>query len=444
MRIIKRCKILMVFCFSAIIISGCTVSGGEEPEEISGGPILFQSEIEDGSEEAVQYHTETKDSLEESMQAPAEMDPAETQDTWEKGYRLLLEQSVKEEAEADCKGAMEKIRAVYMEADKGDASNPMVGRESVSRMCMILRETQCPVAAACFHYRMENYEKMDTFLTDCQNGKEGNIVLYKINTGGGINRSQFIFDGAGMYVIDTVSAWDGENMPVVTASSYTRIKDWKYTEKGWFSYEYCVPEFPEVTEIVNGNYMFRVKPMPEEYIKIAENYLLPISYQGNNLFRLSWDEEHLEDLDYAGLYEYLYLLKNQRAFGPQRNRDGIPKEEFENLITEYLPITAEQLAKYAAFDEETQSYLWKRLGPLTYKANNFSLSIPEVTDITENADGTISVYIDAVCEPRGEDALIRHVLTMQFQDDGTVRYLRNQVLDEGPENIIEYQYRLPR
>lgn len=431
MGIRKRCKIVILLYLSVISISGCTASKQENPAS------------KEDLEETVRYPEETNEAA-GTTQYPAETDHAVTEEIWEKGYRLPLEQSVKEEAEADCKSAMEKIQSVYIEADKGDASNPILGEEAISRMCTILKETECPVAAACFHYRMENYERMDAFLTDCQNGKEGKLILYQINKGGGISRSQFIFDGIEMYVIDTVSVWNEENMPYVTASSYTRMKDWNYTEKGWFFYEYCVPEFPEVTEVVNGNYMLRVKTMPEEYIYIAENYLLPVGYQGNNLFRSDWDGEHLEDLDFNGLYEYLYSLKYQKAFGPQRNCDGIPREEFESVITEYLPVTAEELARYAVFDEEKQHYTWKRLGPLTYMANYFSASIPEVTELKENPDGTISVYIDAVCELRGDDALISHVLNLQIQENGTVRYLSNQVLKKGPENIIEYQYRLPR
>ncbi len=397
MEIRNRLKIFVLLFFVDIVISGCAASRHEEHENV-----------------------------------------------WEKGYRLPLEQAVKEEAEEDCKNAMEKIRSVYIEADKGDASNPILEEEVLSQMCTVLRETGRPVTAAGLHYRMENDDKMDAFLADCKSGKEGKLILYQMNKGGGINRSQFIFDGTEMYVIDTVSAWNEENVPYVTSTSYTRLKEWKYTEKGWFAYEYCVPQYPEVTEVVNGNYMLRVKPMPEEYIDIAEKYLIPIGYQGNNLFRSDWDAQHLEDLDYAGLYEYLYLLKYQEAFGPQRNCDGIPKEEFENLMTEYLPVTVEELTKYAAFDKEKQSYIWKRLGPLTHVATNFSASIPEVTEITGNPDGTISVFIDVVCEPRGEDALFRHALTIQIQENGAVRYLSNRILDEGTENLLEYRYRLTR
>ena len=206
----------------------------------------------------------------------------------------------------------------------------------------------------------------------------------------------------------------------------------------------CMPEFPEVTEIANGNNLLRVRPMPEEYIKMAETYLLPIGYMGNNLLRSNWDGDHLEELDYNGLYEYLYVLKNQEAMAEEAYAGGIPKEEFENLITEYLPVSAKDLAGYAVFDAEKQTYGWEHLGPVTYAANRFSSSIPEVREIKENPDGTLEVSIDAVCQAMGEDCVISHILTMQILEDGGVRYLGNRVLGDGLKQITEYQYRLPK
>ncbi len=38
--------------------------------------------------------------------------------------------------------------------------------------------------------------------------------------------------------------------------SYTRLKEWKYTDKGWFCYELCVPEPPEVSEIMDGSFQY--------------------------------------------------------------------------------------------------------------------------------------------------------------------------------------------
>lgn len=378
----------------------------------------------------------------QSVQAGESPAPVTEQEQILKGYRLPIDDAVREEAETDCKAAMEKIAPIYLDAEKGDALNPALPQEAVSQMYDALQDRGCPVIAAGCYYRMGNHEKMDAFLTDCQKGKEGSVTLYKIHTGGGINRSQFLFDGTDMYVVDTAADWSQDCRPHIASSTRTRLKSWKYTQKGWFAYEYCVPEFPEVTEIVNGNYMIRVRPMEEEYTRLAEAYLLPIGYQGNNLFRTDWDAGHMEQLDYNGLYEYLYEVKYRKAFGPQRELEGIPKKEFEDMMTGYLPVTAAQLTEYAVFDEEKQSYVWKRLGPLTYKANRFSSSIPEVVRVEENPDGTILISIDVVCVPQGDDALMRHVLTLQMQDNGEVRYLQNQVTEEPKGEITEYQYRL--
>ncbi len=48
----------------------------------------------------------------------------------------------------------------------------------------------------------------------------------------------------------------------------------------------------------------------------------------------------------------------------------------ENLILEFLPITADQIKKWAVFDSEHQTYDWERLGCLNYSPLNFGTSLP--------------------------------------------------------------------
>ena len=98
---------------------------------------------------------------------------------------------------------------------------------------------------------MENYECVERFLGDCIAGKCGFVVIYEIHDDGGIGRMRFIFDGTEMYVVSAKIIWNSNNKPGISYISYTRIKDWKYTEKGWFCYELCVPEPPEVSEIMD-------------------------------------------------------------------------------------------------------------------------------------------------------------------------------------------------
>ena len=119
------------------------------------------------------------------------------------------------------------------------------------------------------------------------------------------------------------------------------------------------------------------------------------------------------------------------------------KEEFENLIMEYLPVTAEQIREYAVFDEKNQTYYWARLGCSNYAPTFFGTSLPEVIDIKENEDGTITLTVEAVCDMViCDDAVITHELTVKFADDGSFQYLGNKILDDGIKEIPAYQYRI--
>lgn len=124
---------------------------------------------------------------------------------------------------------------------------------------------------------------------------------------------------------------------------------------------------------------------------------------------------------------------------------GLPKGEFERLIMEYLPVTAEEIQDYAAFDKEKQTYAWVRLGCFNYAPAYFGTSFPEVTDIRENEDGTVTLTVDAVCSMvLCDDAVITHELTVRFSEDGGYQYLGNKILDDGISNIPDYQYRIVR
>jgi len=183
--------------------------------------------------------------------------------------------------------------------------------------------------------------------------------------------------------------------------------------------------------------------MSEEQKELSEKCVRDIGYKGNNLLCSDWDAGHMEKLDYNGLYEYLYKMKYQETFLPADDQDGIPQDEFESLLMEYLPVTAEQIREYAAFDEESRRYTWERLGCGNYDPNFFGTSLPEVTDIKENEDGTVTLTVDAVCDMViCDDRLITHELTVRFAEDGSFRYLGNRILGDGIREIPEYWYRV--
>ena len=65
------------------------------------------------------------------------------------------------------------------------------------------------------------------------------------------------------------------------------------------------------------------------------------------------------------------------------------------------------------------------------------------TGIKENKDGTVTLTVEAVCEMVVcNDAVITHELTVRFREDGSFQYLGNKILDDGIQDIPEYQYRI--
>lgn len=417
---LKKKSILLL---TAILI-GCFVCAFGKENLITGESQLKNTE-------EISFTEETKSAEEEAAEQ------------WEKGYGLPVDEQEEVEAENDCREMMKLISDIYKDADKGTASNVVLEDETILEMQKKIMETGRPIATVITYSDMENYERVDSFLEDCMTGKSSSVVMYRIHNDGGIGRMKFTFDGTDMYVVSARSVWNENGKSGMSNISYSRIKEWKYTDKGWFCYEVCVPEPPEVSEIVDGSCLLRIKPMTEEQREMSERCVRGLGYQGNNILCSNWDSNHMEELDYNGIYEYLYVMKHQEPFQSEAYPNGIPKEEFESLIMEYLPVTAEQIREYAVFDEENQTYAWERLGCLNYAPTFFGTSLPEVTEIKENEDGTITLTVDAVCDMvKCDDAVITHELTVRFAENGSFQYLRNEILNDGIQDIPRYQYRI--
>ena len=175
--------------------------------------------------------------------------------------------------------------------------------------------------------------------------------------------------------------------------------------------------------------------------KKVGRYVSPSVFDYLEQFRIN--AENMSELDYNGMFEYLYGMKYGEKFTAEKEVVGIPAEEFENVIMTYLPVTKEELKEWAVYDEQSNMFIWERLGCGNYSPTHFGLSLPEVTEVRHNEDGTIVLTIHAVCDSVVcNDVVITHELTMKIQDDGTIQYVGNRILDNGIDNIPRYQYRL--
>ena len=361
----------------------------------------------------------------------------------EKGYDLPVSAQENEEATRDSMQIMSGLEHIYRNADKGDSLNVVLDNKSICKMIKKIKQQGYSVTVSEDYSNMENYKRFSSFLAKAQKKQKGSGVIYEVHSEGSIGREKFIYDGKDMFLLASNASWDDNGKPIITFVSYTRIKKWRYSRKGWFCYELCVPEYPEVTEMVDGSCLIRIKPMSDNKRKLSRKCVRGLAYQGNNILCSNWDQEHMQKIDYNGLYEYLYTMKYKKKFNGKKYPSGIPKDQFEQLIMEYLPVSREDIEKYASYNEKKKTYDWMRLGCFNYAPNFFGTSIPEVTKIKHNSNGTVTLTVDAVCEMvLCNEAVITHELTVKFNKDGSFRYLGNKILNGGIKEIPEYQYRI--
>ena len=361
----------------------------------------------------------------------------------EKGYDLPVSAQENEEATRDSMQIMSGLEHIYRNANKGDSLNVVLDNKSICKMIKKIKQQGYSVTVSEDYSNMENYKRFSSFLAKAQKKQKGSGVIYEVHSEGSIGREKFIYDGKEMFLLASNASWDDNGKPIITFVSYTRIKKWRYSRKGWFCYELCVPEYPEVTEMVDGSCLIRIKPMSDNKRKLSRKCVRGLAYQGNNILCSNWDQEHMHKIDYNGLYEYLYAMKYKKKFNGKKYPSGIPKDQFEQLIMEYLPVSREDIEKYASYNEKKKTYDWMRLGCFNYAPNFFGTSIPEVTKIKHNSNGTVTLTVDAVCEMvLCNEAVITHELTVKFNKDGSFRYLGNKILNGGIKKIPEYQYRI--
>lgn len=425
----KRKQILLII----IVIWGVLLNACDKNEEIGFDVLDLKTEerIMDITEKSLLEESSLSEELTKEVQS-------------EKGYNLPIIDEEKEEAKRDCFLKLELVDDILKEYDCTIDSSDWILEEKIVQAAKKIGEDGCLVLYGEPYSCMENYEKFEMFLENLKLGNKGTEIIYEVLPKGGINRQKYIYDGNDLYVIAAHSEKNADKFALTYLTS-NRIKRWRYTKKGWFAYELCVPEYPEVTEMIDGSCLIRIRPMTVENRRMSDICVSKLPYQGNNLLCSNWDRNHMEDLDYNGLYEYLYEMKFGKKFQPLENQDRISKEEFENLIMEYLPITEKELEIYAAFDQESQTYPWDRLGCFNNSPTFFGTSVPEVTGVRENEDGTLTLTVDAVCQMiLCDDAMITHELTIRFLDDGSFQYLGNKILDNELRKIPDYQYRIPK
>lgn len=213
-------------------------------------------------------------------------------------------------------------------------------------------------------------------------------------------------------------------------------EDWQYSEDGflmfsgsWYSEELYVLTLSEAEE----HKAFRVLPLDEKYRELNRKYLLPISYERNNMFLVDWNEQDFGELDFYDLYDILYPRTSGQSmpYTPDENLGigavyQIPKAEFEKVIMAYFNIDSETLQAKTIYNPEKATYEYKPRGLEEVEYPEYPF--PEVVGYTENSDGTIMLKVNVVFPYSGMSKVYAHEVVVRPLTDGTFQYVSNRII----------------
>lgn len=328
----------------------------------------------------------------------------------------------------------EICRPIFERADKGGGLNVTLEEAAVHEMADAAAAKGFPVTCGGHDYDMRNYEKAHENLKKAQAAKDGEAEIYVVDANGLFRYYCFQFEKGKMGIVSAVAAIDETEGIVVQQLEKIQPYDWEYTEKGWLIWEKALSRNHEMDMHV----FCRILPLDEKCREVTEKYIAPIGYVSNNLFLTDWDGENMQRIAFNDLFDALYGMENGSALEADRYREGIPKEEFEDVVLRHFDMTAQQLWQYAAFDQEKGIYPWTAAGPRNRVQR--TRPFPEAVQCVDNGDGTISVRVEAVFIEIGKDCAFSHIVNMR-EEDGKWVYLGNKIHWEDSYTVPSYKAR---
>ena len=226
---------------------------------------------------------------------------------------------------------------------------------------------------------------------------------------------------------------------------------WQYTEEGYLifegsyvsdeSYILTLSDTPEHT-------MLRILPLDEKCREYNRKYILPVGYEQNNLFLCNWSEDDFGDLDFYDLFDRFYPVMYSQPVPYMADENlgvgavyQVPEELFENVIGAYFNMDRETLRSKTTYISELAAYEYRPRG--FYEVEYPDIAYPEVVSYTENEDGTVTLYINAVYPNGNMSKEFSHITVIRPLSEDSFQYVSNEIiLPEGDHEIWWHSNRL--
>lgn len=364
----------------------------------------------------------------------------------ENGNNAELKQNIQKETEA----VVEICYDLFRKADdEGSMDDLEVFRSIVNR----LGDNGYAAIDAKNQIDMTEADQVVRFCEKVGAKEEGDLTIIKINDLEGALDGIVKYDlrtKDGEVIVETnYYKYENKDMQNVFTASYL-ADHWKYTKDGHllFSGSYYSEELYALTLSDAEDYIaFRVQPLDEKCRELNRQYILPVSYERNNMFLVDWNEADFGDLDFYDLYDIFYpKINNQHIpYGMDDNLGvgavyRIPKEEFESVIKTYFNIESDALKSKTVFYSEDETYEYKPRG--FFEAEYPEYPFPEVVRYTENEDGTITLTVQAVFPYKSLSKVYAHEVVIRPLDNGGVQYVSNRIIPS--EDNYEATWHKPR
>ena len=228
---------------------------------------------------------------------------------------------------------------------------------------------------------------------------------------------------------------------------------WQYTEEGYLifegsyfsdeSYILTLSDTPEHT-------MIRILPLDEKCREYNRKYILPVGYEQNNLFLCNWSEDDFGDLDFYDLFDRFYPMIYSQPVPYMSDENlgvgviyQVPEKLFEDVIGVYFNMDRAKLRSKTAYLSALAAYEYRPRG--FYEGQYPDIAYPEVVGYTENEDGTVTLYINAVYPHENMSKEFSHTTVIRPLSEDSYQYVSNEiVLPEGEHDIWWHSNRLTK
>jgi hypothetical protein len=285
---------------------------------------------------------------------------------------------------------------------------------------------------------MANAENAEMFLSEVAENRDAGCTILQVMYDKSFVRFDFKSGSNNVMITRRFYVWENNCFVEKNEENY-KAYTWKYTDGYLFFERYRMGGYDGDSAYT----ALRVEPLDEKLRVLNRKYIKTIGYDSNNLFTTNWDESDMNKINYYDIYEALYKMKYGMSspYSDEGVTYMIEGKLYEKVFQEYLPVSTDVLQHVNVYDVSRQMYQYRTRGMFDHSVTPL-VPFPEVVDAEYNADGTITLIVNAVSEKDESGRLFTHKVTIKEKENDGFEYVSNDVLTMKKEGIYWYRDRL--